>query len=709
MRASSGSPSGAFGRRAVSAQVSLGRGCRSVGALPPAFARILGAGGLLLALLVASTASAQDGQLIETGFERDVNRYRWTASTRLAQELGAWHFALDNRYRSDAFMLFGDRLSFRDENRLSWQIGAPVRQGIDTRIRGRSLWYTQSRVFTQELYSGLRLSPHRGLWIEPAVGLAWDRRPGIGAGDRPPLRTDLGPAYAARMAWRPSPINDYQIRIEADAAYQVINPRRGRAVRLEGDVARRFDDVRLTTDVHYSNYRRDAYQAVSFLNRTTPTDRLSETVEATASDTLQIGLEVAAPLYRALQLTGRVDVGANNRRIRTLRAPEDALFFDTAFNRRAVEGQIGVGYGVDGGSGLMGRLSARAGAELERRRLTNREDLPATQAAQKTNLLQQADYDQGLFALQARGRAGMGRLTLNFDGSSSILRHDTPEANLDDRDELYHNGQLGARVEVSRYLDADVRLLGTYYHTVYLNADRSSENNVQRSVRLRPAFTLTPGPRTRLRMTSELRATYTVHDFVLPGRRAADQSARELRYTGEAEHHFRGGMAVFAQGSLSDLRLGRLNWSEFAEIPFDTLQTYSGSVRFQVQTARGITADVGLRIFIRTDFERTAVVRYERADETGAILRDAEGTALTASITRPGRSIIEQVGPTCSISWPMRGGSHLRLDGWLNVQHVRTRLFGQLPDAAADRIRRAARRGERKIIPNVSMAASWTL
>ncbi len=664
---------------------------------------------VLCMLLAVGPAWGQDEQIVETGFERDVNRYRWTASTRLAQDLGSWRFSLDNRFRSDAFMLFDDRLSFRDENVLTWELARPIRGSIEARSRGRSYWYTQSRVFSQQIYSGVRFSPLPDLWIEPALGLAWDRRPGIGEGVEPPLRTDMGPAYATRLAWSPRVVSDYDLNVAADGAYQVINPRRGRAVRLEGDAARRFDDVRIASDVRYSNYRRDSYQSVSFLNRSTPTDRLSETVEATVSDTLDVGFELEAPLYRAVQLTGRVDVASNNRRTRTLRAPDDALFFDTNFNRRSVDGQVGLGYGVEGSGNLMAHVAARGAAEIERRRLTNREELPSTQVSQKTNLLRQADYDQGLFALQARGRAGFGRLTLTFDGSSSILRHDTPAANRDDRDELHHNGQLGARVRVNRYLDADVRLLGSYYHTVYLNTDRSAENNVQRSLRLRPALTWTPGNRTRVRMTSEIRATYTIDDFVLAGRRASDQSARELRYQAEAEHRFSGGMAVFANGSLSDLQLGRLSWGEFSEIPFDTLRTYSGWVRFQVQAPRGITADVGVRAFIRSDFERAATVRYEQVGEDGAVIRNADGDPLTASITRPGRTVIEQIGPTSSVTWPMRDRSTLRIVGWLNVQHVRRRLYGQLPEESAERIQRAAFRGERKLIPNLSMVASWSL
>ncbi len=658
-------------------------------------------------MLFSVRASAQ--QRIETGFERDVNRYRWMATAHLIQEIGAWRMSVDNRFTSDAFILFSDRLSFRDENVLAWRVDRGFAGGFGAVMRGRSLWYSQSRVFSQAIYGGMHYADGSRWSIEPAVGMAWDRRPGVTLEGEPPLRTDVGPAFGVRAAWTPPPINDYRLDLAADGSWQFINPRRGRGLHVDGTVARRFDDVRISTVIDYSNYRRDAYQAVSFLNRTTPTDRLSETVEATASDTLRIGLETEAPLYRGIRLIGRTDFRANNRRIRTLRAPDDALYFDTAFNRRMIDGRIGLGYGTGDEGDLMMQIAAEAGAEVERRRLTNRDELPAAQASQKTNLLRQADYDEGMIALHARGRAAVGRFVFDVDGSSSIVRHDTPELNLDDRDEVYHNGQFGARMRFSRYVTAEARFLGTYYHTVYLNAARSAENNIRRSLRLRPALHWTPSERTRVRVGSELRATYTVHDFSLPGRRAADQSARELRYEAEAEHRIGGGMSIFAEGSLSDLRLGRLLWDEFAEIPFDTLRTYSGWVGLQVQTRRGITGVVGARVFIRTDFDRSTTVRYPVVDEEGTVRLDENGEVLRTSITRPGRSWIEQIGPTCSITWPIRGLSTLRLDGWLNVQHVRRRLYGELPDDDAARIRSAGRSGDRKIIPNLSMVAMWRL
>lgn len=156
--------------------------------------------------LAAQTPDPLDGgpaRHLETGFQRDVNRYRWSAGALLHEQLGDWRFLIDNRFTSDAFVLFNDRLSFRDENRLRWVVDRSLNDRLSARARGRALWYTQSRVFSQEIFGGIRYQARPDLWVEPALGFAWDRRPGVGTGTHIPLRMDSGPAYGTRLSWAP--------------------------------------------------------------------------------------------------------------------------------------------------------------------------------------------------------------------------------------------------------------------------------------------------------------------------------------------------------------------------------------------------------------------------------------------------------------------------------------------------------------------------
>jgi hypothetical protein len=198
-----------------------------------------------------------------------------------------------------------------------------------------------------------------------------------------------------------------------------------------------------------------------------------------------------------------------------------------------------------------------------------------------------------------------------------------------------------------------------------------------------------------------------VDDFLLEGRRPTDQSAREMQYDSEFRQQLGSGFEVVATGGLSDLRLGRFLKDAFAEIPFDTLRTYSGW--FRLRSEGRLDAEVGLRLFVRTDFERASTVRYRRIDDAGNYVVDEQGNVVRNTITRPGRRWIEQLGPTFAVTWPMKRASALRLDGWLNVQHIRQRLYGELPEESAAHIRREARRGSKKIIPNLTISVLWNL
>ena len=657
---------------------------------------------LALVMAAALVAGAPRAQVLRSGFERDVNRYRWTLAADVAAKARGWELALDNRFLSDAYVQYDNRLRFRDENILRLHAQRPLSRRLEARIRGQMDWFGLSRAFTQGLYTGLRMAWSPAAFVEPVVGVAADRRPGVPQPDGSlPQRLDVGPAFGARFGATRTAADGYQLSLGGEALWQQITPRRGRGVQIAGAAERRFGDTRLAVAAQAASRRRDSYQAASFLNRGVAR---SETIEATVSDTLNASLEVSAPLYGALRLLARTDLRANRRRIRTHRAPTETLFFDTDFDRRAVDAALGVAYDT---RNVSAQLTVEASAASEQRRLINGASLPPSEAAQKTNLLLQADYDEGILGLRGSLRATvLPRLAVALSGASRIVRHDTPEVNPDDRDEVYHQGELGVQWQLSPYVQADLRVLGSWFHAVYLKAARSAENNVQRSLRLRPGVRWRPSERTRLNLASEVRATYTVDDFVLPGRRPTDQSAREMRVELELDQTVWEDVRLKVSGSYADLRLGRLLWDSFAEIPFDTLRTYNAWIH--VESGGRLRADIGWRQYLRSDYDRAATVRYPRVGTDGRVLRDADGRALTSTIARPGRRWIRQMGPTAALHWE-RQPSSLRLDVWANMQRVYHRLFGDLPEQSAARIRAAARRGTRRLIPMMTLTVVLSL
>ena len=648
-------------------------------------------------------AAAQGSYQISTGLVRDISRYRWLGRLEMDSRFGTWNVAAANHFTSDAFILFDDNVSIRDENRFSVAAEAPTRPGLTTTVSGGLGWYSLSRVFNASALVGMRYEVSESLSIEPRAGAALDSRPGAaGGGTTAPLRTDAGPALGAALRLRTQPATAWELTAEGIGTFKSMAPRRATDLLLQGTAIHQADEVAFSTSVYVSSARRDSYQAVSFLNRTEP-GLTSESVEATRSDTLLISSSLRAPLASWLNLSTGLRLGTNRRTVRTFRAPEEALFFDTDFTRRSLDLELDLNHR---NTLLDATIGVKGGLENEERLLANREDLSAAQAAQKTDLLRQADHDRGFLELHTRSIFSPLRfLTLHFDGAANILRHDTPTINPDDRDEQLLTGRLGLRLRMSEHLATEIAFYASRYETVYLRAERSAENNVQRALRFRPGVVWTPDRGTRIRLTSEVRATYTVDDFVLPGRTPRDQSARELRYETEIERNLPANLRLSARGTYSDLRLGRFLDEAFAEIPFDTLQTASGWL--QVHSDGRIKASIGVRMFIRSDYNRSTRVSYTPVDDDGAPLRDPNGSPVISTITRAGRERIAQIGPTATISWPLRRKTELVFDGWLVVQRITQTLYGDLPAPQLETIRRAASNGRRTIIPNLSLRAVW--
>ncbi len=656
----------------------------------------------ILAFGFAPTIHAQTAPTLVTRFERDVNRYVYVATLSFADHsIGPWRASALLRAATEAFGR-SDDLLFRDEGTAVLTASRPVRENVRVGFRSETAGFSQGRVARH--LSGLTLSiaPPDASWsIEGLAGVGVDQRPGAitPMGGEAPLRTDAGPT-AGFTALLARPAGTYALAGRAGANWQNLLPRR------HGDAA---VDLRLTpgddavvpisADLALRRSLRGTYQSASFLNRTGTQpggDFSSSRIEETTLDTLLAGATLAAPLLRdatALRLDGRLEGEALARSVRTSNADPDALFFDTDFARRSVRLDLRMSANRarwDGHAGL------RASATVEDRTLANRSELPPAQAAQKAALLEQADYEQSTLGADVRIARTARTLTVFAEAQASLLRLDTPEANADDRDEAFASARLGAEWRVSPRLLVDVQAFGSDYHTVYLRASRSGENSRQRAVRLRPGTTWTPRMGTRARLEGEVRATYTRDDFRLPGRPPSDQSAREQRLSLDAEHALAPTLRFYATATASDLRLGRLLPDRFAEVPFDTVRTYDAHLRLVAD--RTWRAELGVRVFYRTDYSPAITTRFARAD--GA----------TAAVTRPGITWLRQLGPTASLSIPIGArGSSVELSGWYAIQQQAARLYGRLDEANEAAIRRAAGDAPARLLPRVTFGVVWRL
>ncbi|MBT8401429.1 MAG: hypothetical protein KJO98_13195, partial [Rhodothermia bacterium] len=359
--------------------------------------------GVLLLTCVSQSASAQTpggisegpsrtSYRVSTGIERDISRYRWLGMLNVDDQFGNWKVSAANRFVSDAFVLFNDNLSIRDENRLLLKAESVAGRSIVPTVQGTLGWYSLSRVFNASAAVGMRFRASPEITVEPRLGASVDSRPGAPVdGDPAPLRTDAGPSVGGLVRFENSPAEDWRLSAAGSGSWKSLAPRQATDLLLQGSAVRSKENLSFSTSVYASSARRDSYQAVSFLNRSEQ-GATSESVEATRSDTLVISGNLRTSIARDMTASSLIRVGVNRRTVRTSRAPDEALFFDTDFTRRSVDLEFDMNYRRKRLDATMG---VKGGVENEERLLANREDLSPAQASQKTDLLRQADFDQG--------------------------------------------------------------------------------------------------------------------------------------------------------------------------------------------------------------------------------------------------------------------------------------------------------------------------
>ncbi|MFV1979836.1 MAG: hypothetical protein ACC655_01670 [Rhodothermia bacterium] len=655
--------------------------------------------GLLLLVVTAGVSSNSQAQrrLLTTGFQSDASRYVWTAGLVLDQRGRDWTFYVSNDFLSEAFLLSRQVNEVRDENYTIARISRSLNRTFSAIGLGEGSWFSQNSSSTVEGYGGFRFVPRPYLMLESAAGAVVDRKPGLllEGQIRPDILADSGPGIHLAGAITDRKVGGFLFGATTNNRWHFINPRFGRSLNAAAVASRDFDHGLLRVDISFGDLVRESYEASSFLNRFEGIRRSDDTIESTKSDTVDGSLRLEYALSKKWRFLTTASFLANRRFVRTRRAPKDELFFDTNFDRQVADLQAILVYD-DRRSSI--QLTASRAVTVERRRLDNADELPPGQAVQKIQVLRQADFDRGIFWVEAIARRGVNRwLAIRGSYRASILRHDTPLTNRDDRDESLFDAQLGLVFFLHKSLEADVRVFAVQHHTVYLDRSRSGENQSRRSLRLVPGMRWRPDDQTDFRLRAEVRAVYTTDDFDFADQPKNDQSARELKYSGSLSRKLGSGAELLLDASYSQLMLGRLLWEDFEEVPFDSIGTRSAWARLEV--GRRWRAEFGVRLFYRTEYERTLSVRFEPPG--------ADGT--TEIISRPGRKRLLQIGPTGSFSLPLSKNSELRMAGWIQFQETRLTLYGDLPPDDAQAIIEAGLRAERRTIPNLTISVLWNL
>ncbi len=188
------------------------------------------------------------------------------------------------------------------------------------------------------------------------------------------------------------------------------------------------------------------------------------------------------------------------------------------------------------------------------------------------------------------------------------LRYDTPsEDNDDDRDEILSIARLRYSKNLSPYFQAFINTEATLSHVVYLFASRSSNNNINRVLRL-VAGGYYQGANVSSLNTFEVSANYTVYDFEDLTSSLRSISFRQFIATDSSRIALSRRFAFVLNGYIKLSEQADLNWGEFAERPSRFLQEIFAVPKIML-TYNSAWFGIGLRYFSLNTFKYDELTR----------------------------------------------------------------------------------------------------
>ena len=157
---------------------------------------------------------------------------------------------------------------------------------------------------------------------------------------------------------------------------------------------------------------------------------------------------------------------------------------------------------------------------------------------------------------------------IDFTGLASIFHYDTPDSvNYDDRDELTNTLALTLGEEFSPSLHASVGLEADLIHIVYLESQRSANNNRNFIYRLFPTIIFSQ-PDLYSANKFEVLANYTAYDYEAFSQ-VHSYSFRQASFLDSTYMKLTSKISALFFGDLKLYSRGELYWSNFSEYPLN--------------------------------------------------------------------------------------------------------------------------------------------
>ncbi len=585
-------------------------------------------------------------------FDRVLNTYTWNGSIFFDRDFDGVDVKFRQLLRSR--LIRSDVPSNQDEYDDSLVVGMSVAERWNARLQQISSVLSDNRAIDltklgqHQFLAGVSFTPSARFSIGAMGGYEIDAQQD---------ELDRGFSYQASAEADGISLEEFRGSFRGEWSHSLLTRRRPEAASVDVSLLRDFGpDGNNQILFTYDHLRREFYTAAdpdvrrvyqtanNIFRRDVSTYVFSDQLEYHPSERVQL-------VFRGGLLNRIIDRGLNYKVMTGNSNP----LLDTRIQETQLNGEVGTSYQPAYWLSLVVNLSYRE--REERHAVTEVDGVPASlfdrqQRSERKleNIAKRTSLSSQVVSLLSEADQ------LNFAGSASILRYDTPDStNVDERDELLVT--LGLE-EVHRFnssltlsLSADVSLS----HLVYLKSAQSANNNWNRVIRFSPTVVFAPSGGFRTVNQAEVLGNYTVYDFEDQGALTRSFSFRQASWLDSTSVRLTQLLMATFVGEIRVYERGILTWSEFKERPQDYFVERTYWPRLTYAAAKGLLLGVGFRHFGQDRY------KYQ-------------------SGTRTFEHQLESSGPTVMVEWEGTGFQRVVLEGWNETQRQDGHTIRTIPN-----------------------------
>lgn len=535
--------------------------------------------------------------LLISRLDKQLNTYSLNSGLNYFYRFSDFSFGLNEDYKSSFFK--GVEKTIRDEHHFSLNLNYNFFNELDFGLSAnntilsdsRTLEINQSSISNILIFSKIKL--FKDFSIAPFSGYSNNRQIG---------ENDYGFVYGFEAGGEKVNISDFQIDADFKFRNEDISPRKNFSRYVNLNFLNYFErNVHNNFNIKYYQSQKDFY--INADSITSQTFQIKNNIQSR----IETGYNIQNRFFfdelidiLTLDATGKISLRNIERGLKyKSREVQSTSIFDSQIDELKLELDASVTYRS---RNFNSSIRFTMNEKDEKHKAIMFQGINEAFFNQREESEQQKNNTSNYATLSFDGDMNLSetdKITLNI--YQSKLKYDTPsQLNDDDRDEILSIARIGYYKMLNPFFTAFINTEGSFSHTVYIFASRSSNNNINRTIRLK-----TGGEYTGSVLSSynsfDVSANYTVYDFEDLTSPLKSFSFRQFTAIDSTTIKLSSTTSIFLFGYIKLSEQGILNWNSFSERPTRALKEVYFEPRIILYRA-GSLFSVGIRYFSLSTF-----------------------------------------------------------------------------------------------------------